>query len=48
MSTQKITSANTSINKTRLPKAFTDFKTSGHVLDLGCGKYTNHIVIERR
>lgn len=43
MSTQRNTSANTSINRTRLPKAFTDFKTFGHVLDLGCGKYTKHI-----
>lgn len=40
---QKRTSAGTSINKNRIPTAFTKFKPSGIVLDYGCGKYINHI-----
>ena len=40
---QKYTSANTSINKTKLPKVYSNTKFSGKVFDLGCGKYTVHI-----
>ena len=40
---QNHTSANTSINKTRIPTAFTKVKPYGHVCDYGCGKYTDHI-----
>lgn len=43
MKNQKFTSANTSINKTKIPSAFTKFRAYGNVLDYGCGKYTAHI-----
>lgn len=37
------TSANTSVNKTKLPSAYKHFKPVGDVLDYGAGKYTRHI-----
>lgn len=37
------TSANTSINSVKLPTAFTKVTPFGHVLDYGCGRYTEHI-----
>jgi len=40
---QERTSANTSINSTRIPTAFKRVKPLGHVCDYGCGKYTEHI-----
>ncbi len=42
---QKYTSANTSINKTKLPAVYNNynFEYGSRVLDYGCGKYTNHI-----
>lgn len=43
MKNQKYTSANTSINKTRLPALYNKVYFSGHVLDYGCGKYTEHL-----
>lgn len=43
MENQKFTSANTSINASKIPTAFTKFSAYGNVLDYGCGKYTAHI-----
>mgnify|MGYP002508774455 CR=1 FL=1 len=43
MKNQKYTSANTSINKNRLPALYNKVYFSGHVLDYGCGKYTTHL-----
>ena len=46
MNVQKISSANTSINKTKLPTAFKKFDLlikGKHICDYGCGKYTSHI-----
>lgn len=43
MNVQKRTSANTSINRTKLPTAFNMLKPWGAVLDYGCGKYIDHI-----
>lgn len=46
MNMQKITSANTSINNSKLPTAFTKFAhliKGSHVCDYGCGKYVSHI-----
>lgn len=40
---QKYTSANTSINKCKLPKVYSKTKLSGTVLDFGCGRYISHI-----
>lgn len=40
---QRRTSANTSINKTKIPTAFTKITPSGCVCDYGCGKYVEHI-----
>lgn len=42
---QKHTSANTSINKTKLPAVYNNynFEYGSRVLDYGCGKYTDHI-----
>lgn len=40
---QKFTSANTSINSTKLPKVYTKVQLTGAVLDYGCGKYIGHI-----
>lgn len=42
---QKHTSANTSINKNRLPAVYNKvkFNKGESVLDYGCGKYTDHI-----
>lgn len=40
---QERTSANTSINKNKLPAAFQKYRPHGHVCDYGCGKYTHHI-----
>ena len=40
---QNYTSANTSINKSKLPTAYTTYKPHGIVLDYGCGKYIDHI-----
>lgn len=42
---QKFTSANTSINKTRLPKIYNllDNISNCVVVDYGCGRYTDHI-----
>lgn len=36
---QKHTSANTSVNSTKLPTAFNKYVPYGHVLDYGCGKF---------
>lgn len=41
--TQKNTSANTSINKNKIPTAFKTYIPHGIVLDYGCGKYIDHI-----
>lgn len=41
--TQKNTSANTSINKSKLPTAYKTYVPHGIVLDYGCGKYIDHI-----
>lgn len=50
--TQRYTSANTSINAKRLPYVYSkaDFKPMSKVLDYGCGKYTSHIqrALERK
>lgn len=45
MTEQLYTSANTSINKTKLPAIYNAFKFNpgSVVLDYGCGKYINHI-----
>ena len=43
MNVQKRTSANTSINRNKLPAAFQRFRPWGAVLDYGCGKYIDHI-----
>lgn len=43
MKEQKFTSANTSINKNRLPALYNKITLCGNVLDYGCGKYTDHI-----
>ena len=40
---QKFTSANTSINSTKLPKVYRKVPLKGAVLDYGCGKYVDHI-----
>ena len=40
---QNFTSANTSINSTKLPKVYTKVQLTGAVLDYGCGKYIGHI-----
>lgn len=41
---QKYTSANTSINKNKLPAIYNKINLDGNkVLDYGCGKYTEHI-----
>ena len=42
---QMYTSANTSINKTKLPAVYNkyQFNKGDRVLDYGCGKYTDHI-----
>lgn len=40
---QNFTSANTSINSTKLPKVYTKVPLTGAVLDYGCGKYVDHI-----
>lgn len=42
---QKYTSANTSINKNKLPAVYNKvkFNKGESVLDYGCGKYTDHI-----
>lgn len=44
MTTQKYNSANTSINKNRLPAIYSYPISAGvTVLDYGCGRYTDHI-----
>lgn len=43
---QKYTSANTSINKNRLPRIYNilgDSVSGSSIVDYGCGKYTTHI-----
>ena len=40
---QKFTSANTSINRNKLPKVYRKVPITGAVLDYGCGKYISHI-----
>lgn len=40
---QKFTSANTSVNSTKLPKVYRKVQLTRAVLDYGCGKYVDHI-----
>ena len=40
---QNFTSANTSINSTKLPKVYQKIPIEGAILDYGCGKYIDHI-----
>lgn len=40
---QTYTSANTSINSTKLPKVYSSVEMTGLVLDYGCGRYIGHI-----
>lgn len=42
---QQYTSANTSVNKTKMPRLFKAYKfeSNSNILDYGCGKYTRHI-----
>ena len=42
MNNQTYTSANTSINSSKLPTAITKFSAYGRVLDYGCGKFYSH------
>lgn len=40
---QTYTSANTSINNVKLPAIYNKVNLVGHVLDYGCGKFTDHL-----